>query len=86
MMFRKNEARDEYQKPFEEEDVRKSVVRKAERERRQELMDSWIVQLRERAEVKTYIDRIPEGESEETEEPSEEDQPEEAPIEAEPEE
>ena len=86
MMFRKNEARDEYQKPFEEEDVRKSVVRKAERERRQELMDNWIVQLRERAEVKTYIDRIPEGESEETEEPSEEDQPEEAPIEAEPEE
>ena len=86
MMFRKDEARDEYQKPFEEEDVRKSVVRKAEREKRQELMDSWITQLRERSEVKTYIDRIPEGESEESEEPSAEDQPEEAPVEAEPEE
>ncbi|MCY4568707.1 MAG: peptidyl-prolyl cis-trans isomerase [Candidatus Poribacteria bacterium] len=86
MMFRKDEARDEYQKPFEEEDVRKSVVRKAEREKRQELMDSWITQLRERSEVKTYIDRIPEGESEESEEPSVEDQPEEAPVEAEPEE
>ncbi len=86
MMFRKDEARDEYQKPFEEEDVRKSVVRKAERERRQELMDNWIAQLRERAEVKTYIDRIPEAEPEETEEPPAEEQPEDPPVEAEPEE
>ena len=33
MIFRKDEARDEYQKPFEEEDVRRSVIRKAEREK-----------------------------------------------------
>jgi hypothetical protein len=84
MIFRKDEARDEYQKPFEEEDVRKSVVRKVEREKRQELMDTWVRQLRERAEVKTYVDRIPEAQSEEepaaeeqTEEPTAEEQPEE---------
>jgi hypothetical protein len=84
MIFRKDEARDEYQKPFEEEDVRKSVVRKVEREKRQELMDAWVRQLRERAEVKTYVDRIPEAQSEEepaaeeeTEEPTAEEQPEE---------
>ena len=74
MIFRKDEARDEYQKPFEEEDVRRSVVRKAEREKREELMNNWIVELRERAEVKTYIDRIPEAEPEEAEEASEEEQ------------
>lgn len=86
MIFRKDEARDEYQKPFEEEDVRRSVIRKAEREKRQELMDNWVAELRGRAEVKTYIDRIPEAESEEAEEASEEEQPEESPVEAEPEE
>ena len=86
MMFRKDEARDEYQKPFEEEDVRKSVIRKSEREKRQQLMDNWVAELRERAEVKTYIDRIPEAESEEAEETSEEEQPEAAPAETEPEE
>ena len=76
MIFRKDEARDEYQKPFEEEDVRKSVIRKAEREKREELMNSWIAELRERAEVKTYVDRIPEAPSEEVpEEASEEEQP-----------
>ena len=81
MIFRKDEARDEYQKPFEEEDVRKSVIRKAEREKREELMKTWISQLRERAEVKTYIDRIPEAESEEA---SEEEQSEETSEEAQP--
>lgn len=76
MIFRKDEARDEYQKPFEEEDVRKSVIRKAEREKREELMNAWIAELRERAEVKTYIERIPEPQSEEvSEESSEEEQP-----------
>ena len=78
MMFRKDEARDEYQKPFEDEDVRKSVERKAEREKREALMMEWIKQLRERAEVKTYIDRIPEAESDEpAEEAAEEPEPEE---------
>ena len=81
MIFRKDEARDAYQKPFEEEDVRKNVERKVEREKRQALMDEWINQLRERAEVKTYIDRIPEAPSEE--EPAEE-QPEAEEIPAEP--
>ena len=89
MIFRKDEARDEYQKPFEEEDVRKSIIRKAEREKREELMNSWVAELRERAEVKTYIDRIPEAESEEvseepSEEPSEEEPSEETPADTEP--
>ena len=83
MMFRKDEARDAYQKPFEEEDVRKNVVRKVERERRNAMMAEWITQLRERAEVKTYIDRIPEAE-EETSEPETEES-EEAPPEVQPE-
>ncbi len=67
MIFRKDEARDAYQKPLEDEDVRKSVERKAEREKRDALMQEWITQLRERAEVKTFVDRIPEAQPEETE-------------------
>ena len=78
MMFRKDDARDEYQKPLDDEDVRKSVERKAEREKRQQLMDEWVRQLRERAEVKTYIDRIPEAQSEEAEEALEEEHSEES--------
>ena len=83
MMFRKDEARDAYQKPFEEEDVRKNVVRKVEREKRNALMKEWVTQLRDRAEVKTYIDRIPEAEEETSElEPAEmEEETEEAPAE-----
>ena len=67
MIFRKDEARDAYQKPLEDEDVRKSIERKAEREKRDALMQEWITQLRERAEVKTFVDRIPEAQPEETE-------------------
>lgn len=63
MIFRKDEAREEYQRPFSEEDVRKNVIRKVEREKRDALMDNWVLQLRERAEVKTFIDRIPEDET-----------------------
>ena len=85
MMFRKDEARDAYQKPFDEEDVRRNVERKVEREKRQALMDEWIRQLRERAEVKTYIDRIPEEPSEE-EAAQDEPEAEETPAEREPEE
>ena len=83
MMFRKDEARDAYQKPFEEEDVRKNVVRKVEREKRNALMKEWVTQLRDRAEVKTYSDRIPEAEEEISEhEPEEtEEEMEEAPAE-----
>ena len=67
MIFRKDEARDAYQKPLEDEEVRKSIERKAEREKRDALMQEWITQLRERAEVKTFVDRIPEAQPEETE-------------------
>lgn len=67
MMFRKDDARDAYQKPFKDEDVRRNVERKAEREKRDTLMQEWINQLRERAEVKTYVDRIPEAQPEEPE-------------------
>ncbi len=74
MMFRKDEARDAYQKPLEDEDVRKSVERNAEREKRDALMQAWITQLRERAEVKTFVDRIPEAQPEE---PAAETEPEE---------
>ena len=80
MIFRKDEARDAYQKPFEEDEVRRNVERKVERESRQALMDEWVLQLRERAEIKTYIDRIPEATPEdqpEAEEPPAEAQPEE---------
>ena len=79
MIFRKDEARAAYQKPFSEEDVRKNVIRKVERERRDALMKEWISQLRERAEVKTFIERIPEDKPAEEvpENPSEQTSPEE---------
>lgn len=79
MMFVKKDARDAFQRPFEEEDVRKNIIRKVEREGRDAQMQAWIDQLRERAEVKTFIDRIPEDEpvEEESENPSEETTPEE---------
>jgi hypothetical protein len=78
MMFVKKDARDEHQKLFTEEDVRKNVIRKAERDRRDALMKEWKSKLRERAEVKTFIDRIPEDEAPEqkAETPSEETAPE----------
>lgn len=80
MMFVKKEARAEFQRPFNEEAVRKDVVRRSEREKREALMEDWITRLRERAEVKTFIDRIPEDEkpeNEEAESPSEQTTPEE---------
>ncbi len=90
MLFRKSEARDEYQRPFEEEDVRKSVERKAEREKRKTLENNWVTSLRERAEVTTYVDRIPEAppteEPAQTEtEPIPQTQPEEVPDDSQPE-
>lgn len=80
MMFVKKEARDEFQRPFDEEDVRKDVVRRSEREKREALMEDWMHRLRERAEVKTFIDRLPEDkvtEEEATETPPEQTSPEE---------
>ena len=80
MMFVKKAAREAYQRPINEEGVRRSVVRKAERERRDMLMKEWTTKLRERAEVKTFIDRIPEDKA------PEEEQTEESPEKASPEE
>jgi hypothetical protein len=78
MIFRKDEAREAYQRPLSEEDVRKNVIRKTERDRRDALMKEWKSKLRERAEVKTFIDRIPEDEvpEQKAETPSEETAPE----------
>ena len=71
MIFRKDDARDAFQRPFTEESVRKDVLRKVEREKRDELMKNWVTLLREQAEVKTFIDRIPDDETpEEVEETS----------------
>ncbi len=77
MIFRKEEARAEYQQPFDEADVRKDVEKRVKRQTRDTLMKEWVSRLRERAEVKTYIDRIPEDEPTETEEetPPEQTQP-----------
>ncbi|MCY4401895.1 MAG: peptidyl-prolyl cis-trans isomerase [Candidatus Poribacteria bacterium] len=71
MMFVKKEERDAFQRPFDDPEVRKNVVRKTERERRDSLMKEWLMQLRERAEVKTFIDRIPEDKPAEPEQESE---------------
>ena len=71
MIFVKKEQREAHQRPFDEEDVRKDVVRNVERQRRAELKEAWISRLRERAEVKTFIDRIPEDKPPEPETPSE---------------
>lgn len=78
MMFVKKEARDAFQRPFNEEEVRRNVVRKAERERRDMLMKEWTTRLRERAEVKTFIDRIPEDKAPEDEQQEDEQQTEES--------
>ena len=77
MIFRKEEARAEYQRPFDEADVRKDVEKRVKRQTRDTLMKEWVSRLREQAEVKTYIDRIPEDEPTETEEetPPEQTQP-----------
>ncbi len=61
MIFRKDEHKQERQQELEEEYVRRNVERAVERDKRKQLMQAWIEQLRERAKVKTYIDRIPEA-------------------------
>ena len=82
MIFRKDEAREEFQKPLDDADVRKDVVRKTQRQKRAERMNAWVTELRERAEVKTYVDRIPKT----PEEAASETTPEEAASETAPEE
>ncbi len=61
MIFRKDEHKQERQQELEEEYVRRNVERAVERDKRKQLMQAWIERLRERAKVKTYIDRIPEA-------------------------
>lgn len=58
LIFRKEEHKAERQQALEEKDVRRSVERAVERERRDARKNDWIAQLRERAKVKTFIDRI----------------------------
>ena len=65
MIFRKEEHKEARQKTFDEEDVRRDVERTVERDKRDELMNSWLAQLREKAKTQMYIDRIPETPKEE---------------------
>ena len=59
MIFRKDRHNQEQQKTLDEEDVRRSVERAAERAKREDLMDKWLAQLRDRAKIKIYSDHIP---------------------------
>ena len=59
MIFRKDKHHPERQKTFDEEDVRRNVERAAERQKREELMELWLAQLHEQANVKIYSEMIP---------------------------
>lgn len=61
LIFRKEEFREARQPKFEEERLRKRVVKDAERRARQDLTEKWLTRLRETAQVKTFPDRIPES-------------------------
>ena len=56
MIFRKEEEKAERQKPFEE--VRDSVESRAEQEKRDKLLESWLSNLRDKAQVKVHEDLI----------------------------
>jgi hypothetical protein len=60
MLFRKEEHNEARQKAFDEEDVQRDVENSVERAKRDTLMDDWLAQLRDKAKVKTYLERIPE--------------------------
>ena len=60
LIFRKEEYREARQPKFEEERLRKRVEKDAERRARQDLTEEWLIRLRERAQAKTFPDRIPE--------------------------
>ncbi len=60
MIFRKEDHKPEHQQTFEDADVRRRVEIVAEDERRDALRNGWLAQLRARAKVKTFVDRIPE--------------------------
>lgn len=61
LIFRKEEFREARQPEFEEERLRRRVEKDAERRARQDLTEEWLSRLRERAQVKTFPDRIPES-------------------------
>jgi len=58
MMFKKLDHKQERQKQFEEEDVRKSVERAVKRNKEEERMKEWIESLREKAKLKTHPDKL----------------------------
>ena len=59
MIFRKDDYKPKRQKAFEEEGVRQKVEQNAKREKRKTLMADWLAQLRERAKIEIFMDRIP---------------------------
>ena len=59
LIFRKEEAQPERQKTLDEQSVRRNVERRADNQKREELMTDWLIQLHEQAKVKTFADRIP---------------------------
>ncbi len=61
LIFRKEEFREARQPEFEEDRLRRRVEKDAERRARQDLTEEWLSRLRERAQVKTFPDRIPES-------------------------
>ncbi|MDE0506969.1 MAG: peptidyl-prolyl cis-trans isomerase, partial [Candidatus Poribacteria bacterium] len=60
LIFRKEEYREARQPELEEDWLRSRVENDAERRKRQSLTEEWLTRLRERANVKTFPDRIPE--------------------------
>jgi hypothetical protein len=84
LIFRKEEAQPERQKTFDEPSVRRNVERRAENQKREELMTDWLIQLHEQAKVKTFADRIPDT-PEEVEEEAESESPDDSAVPVEPE-
>lgn len=78
MMFKKLDHKQERQKQFEEEDVRKSVERAVKRNKEEARLTEWIKSLREKAKLKTHPDKITvPATEEEKKEPEVEQKPEE---------
>jgi len=59
MIFRKEEHKAPRQKAFDEEDVQRRVGPSARDEQRMERRENWHLQLRDKAKVKIYPDRMP---------------------------
>lgn len=67
IVFRKDKHNEERQKTFDEDGVRRTVERAAERKKKKELMTQWLAELRERAMVQIHSDLIPDLPPEEEE-------------------